>query len=203
MSERNDLQKGLLYAGLGALTLGVLISVMLFLFGKFGETQARLLMTTFVVGWYSLAASMSFGLDKNLKQVGIGVTFLSVGACAAGALWTLRLVWLDEGQWFGERMEGDIKTAVVLFIVSWMFAHSAMLLKTIAASTLHSAIVFCSVALVVLSCFMLVNLVLTDFKGVTEGFVRLLAAISVLAVGGTIGAPIVKKLAGSSVQPGS
>jgi len=78
-----------------------------------------------------------------------------------------------------------------------------MLLKTIAASTLHSAIVFCSVALVVLSCFMLVNLVLTDFKGVTEGFVRLLAAISVLAVGGTIGAPIVKKLAGSSVQPGS
>jgi len=183
-----ELKKGLLWAGIGALCVSALMAVVIFLLGTFGELETKLLMTTFTIGWYSLATSMAFGTYNRHLAIIAGTALL---VSVTGVLVTLHIIWANGWDFSSET---EVKVALILLILSFSLAHSSLLLKMLSANVWQNGIIFGTVGLIAVVGVMLINLIVSDFDAIPEFYYRFLAAAVVLDALGTILVPIVKKL---------
>jgi len=175
-----ELKKGLLWVSVGIIGFSGLMTALFFLLGSFGETQVKLLASTFVIGGFGMTASLALrqsGNPSDAMQSGVGGIMAVVGA-----LTFMHLIW-GSGSWFSD-LENEWKFALTLATLSFSLAWIAQLRSDLS----HAAVTWCSIisiGLVAISELMLLVLIWNDAKDMGEFFYRLLATVTVLAVTGS------------------
>ncbi|MDO8600601.1 MAG: hypothetical protein Q7R73_03215 [bacterium] len=191
-----DFRKGLLWAGIGALSISTLYVVGLFLFGMFDEFTLRVLLTTLTIGTYSFFSFATTGFkEKGWSHFEV-VTNSGFIIAALGTLMTLNLIWSQNWEW----NHGQAKTTLVLLIFSFALAHSSLLLKTLANHPAVQGVVIGTIFFITITAALLANLVLNARFDYSEGYFRFLITTTVLMVSGTIATPLVKKLFSAEPQ---
>jgi hypothetical protein len=193
--QRRSLARALLLLTIGALCLAALVAIGILLFGNFGETEGKILLTVVAIAGYSLlglAATTALGRGPGwLGPLGVGVS-------AVGFILFVGLIWIaPEGSLLGRLMGTFLILAVAI-------AHAALLLLltrrtsggpvgTVRRATLAASAVLTG---------MIVVPILTEWEP-SGIYVRLLGTIAVLAALGTLLVPILWKLtAGADAQKG-
>jgi hypothetical protein len=172
----------LLVAGISMIAITGLIGVFAVVFGKFDDFQFKVLMTLFVIGFYSFTLAATLGNGKEYLVLG------TIGALLAslGLMLTLPFIWT----WSND---APTKAILSITLLAFSFAHGTMNYR-LSSSTMISVIVM-SVAnlMVLLVSVMLLTLVLGDFKNISDGFLRTLIGLGILDVVFTIISPMVTK----------
>lgn len=181
----DSLTKFFLWGTIITVVLSALMGAGFLLFGTFNETTIKILLTTLTLGGVSLFGLVS-GNNANgaMKFGGIAT------AVGAGLMWIL-LVWevitLDN--------EWTVRFAVILSIVAFAFAHASILSKAKSRDGLVKGVFWTVIALIVAVAGMLVYAVMKDqIFDVGVNFWRVLGALAILDVAGSIALPILKKV---------
>lgn len=170
---------------IASLVVSALIAILVFLFGDFGETEIKLLLTTLTVGGYSLTGLCSSALydkRKNVSLVFSGFLVSILGfIITVGAIWKI----IDFV---------DIWRLVAIFsILAFSIAHSSLILLICSEKRIISISKIAMIIFILIIAIMLIYLVLAGFNGVDKFYYRLLGVFAVLDVLGTILTPILKK----------
>src|SRR3989338_2028785 len=152
-----DYKKCLLWLGLGAIGASTLMTVAIFLFGSFSETQTKLIFTTLAVGFYSLTGfSSSSWKEKRFSLIGI----LGIVSSVLATLMILRLIWANDS-WF--RTDGEMKLVWILNILTFATAYSTLLLRSVIKNFFVSILAYAASSFVAVAGLMMILLIITDF----------------------------------------
>lgn len=181
----SDIRRLLLKVFIGFLSVTALVTILSVLGGKFGETQVKVLFTTFSISAGSICAmSCAAFLEwRGTRAVG------RAGIFAAG----VAVLMVVSGVW-GDISEADYwKTTVTFIVVAIAFAHACLLrLPTLALR--HRWTQTVSTILIALLALQIILAVWREVRD--EGYYRCLAAVSVLVVLVTLIIPICSRLRG-------
>ncbi|OGZ05070.1 MAG: hypothetical protein A3C93_06230 [Candidatus Lloydbacteria bacterium RIFCSPHIGHO2_02_FULL_54_17] len=191
-----ELKKGLLWASVGIIAFSGLMTALFFLMGNFGETQIRLIASTFVLGGFGMTASLAMRESKtpgDAMQSGVGAVVAVIGT-----LVFMHLIWGSSNDLFmGRDSESEWKLAFTVATLSFTLAWIAQVRTDLS----HAAVLWCSVvtiAFVAASELMLLVLIWSEGRDLGEFFYRLLAFVTVLAVTGSAIRLVLPKLAKDS-----
>lgn len=188
MEQNFNSKKTFLLTMIISLSISALIGIFVFLFGDFGRTEFRLLMTTLTIGGYSLTGLCCSVLYKKRKFTPLALSGMVISVI--GFLYTVLVFW--------EAIDLDydftLKALIIFIILAASTAHSCLLLlikseKSLVNSALSATIVFISIV-----AFMLIILILNELDGVGDFYFRLLGVFAILDVLGTIVTPILNKV---------
>ena len=192
-----ELKKRFLWASVGAIGFAGLMSAGLFLFGDFGETEMKLIGSTLTLGWFGLTASLAMQMEGEKPALRVAgelyfrlndlQSWLAALVAVLGAVVFLHLIW-------GERSWPAIRIASSLLSLSFALSWIALLRSR---EMTHNAVKVCSavsIVLVVAIEFMVLFLILREGWVEREQFFRVLAALTVLAVSGSLALPFLRKI---------
>lgn len=185
-----DLKKGLFSAAIGAIVFSGLIAVMALLFGVFNDTTARLLGTTFALGWYGMMASTALGRD-GAKPLGVALTGVALGSSLVGSLIAMHLIWTTQTSFGDTEWKWAFTCSGIAFSLSWASLVRNVDDDLVAAVRLLSNAIGVVVGII---CLMVLSLVWEMFDMPGEFFFRFLAALTVIAVAGSCALPFVRRL---------
>ncbi|KKT41718.1 MAG: hypothetical protein UW30_C0005G0032 [Candidatus Giovannonibacteria bacterium GW2011_GWA2_44_13b] len=188
-----ELRKGLLWAGIGALSLATFYAVSLFLFGTFSEFQVKVLLTTAAVGAYSLMGFCSTGFKEKGMDNFVPLTAIAVGVSVVGAFVAMYLVWKIDMS-FGHNLENKIKIELTCLVLSFALAQSSLLIKAVSDHVAVKSLVIGTLLFVGITAFMLINLILNKWDMNSELYFRFLITSFILSLGGSLTLPLVKKV---------
>lgn len=179
--------------GLGAIGFTGVCSAFFFLFGSFGDTAVRLLMSTFTLGWYGMVASLSLSSgDGTGAKVQNG---FAVVVCALGLLFGLHLVWASNSSPFSEwGFKKEFEFILTFFSLSFTLLWFSRLVRSAAD---NQTVAWCSMATMGLVCIgelMVLILIWSEGHDLGGFFYRFLAVVTVLGVTGTIARMILRKI---------
>lgn len=187
MKKSLSFKKIFLTTLIGALIISACIGIYIVLFGTFGDIESRILATTLAIGGFSLTGLSCASLyeKKRLTEFAlIGVT-ISIIAFIASTLMIWEIVNWDS--------EAYGKTLASLIILAFSWAHASLILMINPKESLVTGIQWSTVALIGIVAIMLIGVIL--FKELeTEMYARLIGAIAILDVLGTLVTPISNKL---------
>ncbi len=189
--QRRTLLRVFAVMAVGALCLAALVSIVIFLFGSFGETETRLLATALAVAGYSLtglAATTRIGRRPAwLGPLGIGVSGL-------GFLLAIALIWTSpEGSLLG-RLTGSVTVLAIAI------AHASLLLPRHPDQRVTAAVLAATLAMLALLAVMLITLMLFALEP-GDWYFRWLGVVAVLTVLGTLLVPILRKATAKPGEP--
>ena len=177
-----------------SLSISALIGIIIFLFGNFGETEGRLLMTTLTVGGYSLTGLCCSVLFERRTYTGLAVAGMALSVL--GFLFTLLVIWeaLD--------MESEYtwKGLFLFLILAFSSAHASLLLLIRSDSGIVKGVLAATIVFIAVVAGMLVWFTFTGFDIEEEFFYRLLGVFAILDVLGTIVTPILHKVYSGKVE---
>ncbi len=188
MEQNFNFKRTFLITMIVSLSISALIGIFIFLFGDFGETEARLLLTTLTIGGYSLTGLCCSVLYEKRKFTPLALSGMIISII--GFLYTVLVIWeaID--------LDHDFtwKALIIFIVLAASTAHSCLLLlikseKSLVNSALSGTIIFISIV-----ALMLIILVLNEFDNVGEFYFRLLGVFAILDVLGTIVTPILNKV---------
>jgi len=181
-------KKTFLIAMIISLSVSAMIGIGIFLFGNFGDMEAKLLITTLAIGGYSLS-----GLCCSLlyeKKIFTPFALSGMVISIIGFLYTLLVIWkaID----LSNQLPWKVLVLFIIFATS--IAHACLLLhikskKVFVNSALSATIIF-----ILIVAFMLSALILNENKNMGEFYFRLLGVFAILDVLGTIVTPILNKV---------
>ena len=187
MEQNFNFKKIFLITMIISLSISALIGVFVFLFGDFGETEFRLLMTTLTIGGYSLTGLCCSVLYEKRKLAPLALFGIVISVI--GFIYTILLIWefidfWDEDSW---------KALIIFLVLAFSTAHSCLLLliksnKSLVNIALSATLIFISIV-----ALMLIIMVLNEFD-LGEFSFRLLGVFAILDVLGTIITPILNKV---------
>ena len=176
------LRRSFLWVMLGSLVASAAIGIVIFVVGDFGETQVRLLLTTLVIGVFSLMALASASALAIRDRWFLPLPKAGVAASIMAALVAIAMIWkLGE---FARRDGWDWRLLASLAVVAFGAGHISMLttlrLRLRLASIFRLAAMSSAAAVAVLLIFGI--LVQPDDTFDREAFVRLLGVLLILDV---------------------
>ena len=187
MEQNFNFKKIFLITMIISLSISALIGVFVFLFGNFGETEFRLLMTTLTIGGYSLTGLCCSVLYEKRKFAPLALFGIVISVI--GFIYKILLIWefidfWDEDSW---------KALIIFLVLAFSTAHSCLLLliksnKSLVNIALSATLIFISIV-----ALMLIIMVLNEFD-LGEFSFRLLGVFAILDVLGTIITPILNKV---------
>lgn len=186
MEQNFNFKKTFLITMIVSLSISALIGIFVFLFGDFGETEEKLLLTTLTIGGYSLTGLCCSVLYEKRKFTTLALSGMVISII--GFLYTVLVIWeaID--------LDDSWKVLIIFIVLAASTAHASLLLlikteKSLVNSALLATIIFISIV-----AFMLIILVLNEFDDVGEFYFRLLGVFAILDVLGTIVTPILNKV---------
>lgn len=171
---------------IAALLASAVIGIFVFLVGGFGETTFQLLFTTLSIGGYCLT-----GLSCSIIYSKLEFRTLSTIGMIISAL-ALSLTVL--GIWVFNRFEGFWQLTIVFGILSLGMAHVCLLLRVERKSVYVGRITAMTIFVIGMVALMLIKATLTKFSE-GEFYFRMLGVLAILDILGTIGIPLVNRLA--------
>ena len=188
MEKPYNFKRTFLLAMIISLSISALIGIVIFLFGDFGETEGRLLMTTLTIGGYSLMGLCCSVLHERRTHNEFAVAGMVLSVL--GFLFTVLVIWeaLD--------MESEFtwKGIFSLLILAFTAAHISLLLLIRSGSGIVKGALTATLACIAIVAGMLLWFTYTGFDIEDEFFYRLLGVFSILDVLGTIVTPILHKV---------
>ncbi len=188
MEQNFNFKKTFLITMIVSLSISALIGIIVFLFGDFGDTEFKLLMTTLTIGSYSLTGLCCSVLYEKRKFIPLSLFGMAVSII--GFLFTVLVIWetID--------IENDFtwKALIIFIVLAGSTAHSCLLLlikpeKSLVKGALSATLIFISIV-----ALMIVILVLDKTGNIGEFYFRLLGVFAILDVLGTIVTPILNKV---------
>lgn len=167
-----------------ALSISALIGIFIFLVGDFGETEIRLLLTTLVIGGYSLAGLCSSTIQNRNELRAFSLMGILVSII--GFVITILALW--------EIIDfNDIWRLMLVFIIlSVAIAHISLLLQIRPKTDSIKYSLIGTIFFISIVAFMLIKAILNGFNE-SDTFFRLLGVFSILNVLGTIATPIMDR----------
>lgn len=186
MNNKNDLKKLFLKSLIVSLSASGLLGIFIFLFGKFGETEIRLLLTTLSIGGCSLTGLCCATIypSENYK------IFSVIGIVIAGLcfIFTLFVIWSSDFDHF----ENTWKILLSFIVLTTTFAHMSLLLNIRIVNQLVMNVLIATLLFISIVACMLLILIFCEFD-CGEFFFRLLGVFTILVILGTIVTPILNK----------
>jgi hypothetical protein len=185
MDNTNDIKKIFLKTLIVSLSATGLLGIFIFLFGKFGETEGRLLLTTLSIGGCSLTGLCCSTIYPSEKYK----IFSIIGIGTAGLCFVLTLfnIWGDF-----KNLENTWKLLLSLIVFTITFAHISLLLNIKIVNQLVKNTLTATTIFIGIVAFMLLTLIVGGF-GKGDFFYRLLGVFGILDIVGTIVTPILNK----------
>lgn len=187
--------RGLLIALIASLSISALLGVWVLLVGEIGEVEERILMTTLSFGGFSVTGlAASVRLDRR-RFVPIGVG----GLIASGVALALSLtsIWagIDDSEVFFRLLGTSVVLAVALAYASLVLlvrpGHGAVA-AVVAMTEIFAGVIAASI----------IGIIWADTDP-PEWMARGLGALAILAVLGTLVAPILNRVLGTSGDTGA
>ena len=91
MKQNFNFKKTFLITMIISLSISALIGIFVFLFGDFGETEAKLLLTTLTIGGYSLTGLCCSVLYEKRKFTPLAISGMIIST--VGFLFTVMVIW--------------------------------------------------------------------------------------------------------------
>jgi hypothetical protein len=178
---KNLFLKGLIIS----LSASGLIGIFIFLFGEFGDTEVKLLMTTLSVGICSLTGLCCASIYSSAKYR----KFSMLGIATAGLcfLFSLAAIWSNP-----KDIQVVWKIQLTILVLSITFAHISLLLNIKPTKKLVKFILIFTLLFISIVAAMLLLLIFGGFED-TDFFFRLLGVFAILDVLGTIITPILNR----------
>jgi hypothetical protein len=193
MEKNFNFKKTFLITMIISLSISALIGIFVFLFGEFGETEAKILLTTLSIGGFSLTGLCCSVLYEKKKY--IGFSFLGMALSILGFLTSILVIWefvnIFEG-WFN--ITGWGKLTLALIILAFSSAHSCLLLLINPEKSPVKYALFATLLFIGIVTLMLVLLIFEIINNPGEFYFRLLGVFAILNVLGTIVTPILNKI---------
>lgn len=189
MQDNLQLKPILLRMLIGTLVLSALIGIYTFLFGHFGETEAKLLLTTLTISYFSvilLACAAAF--EKRTVAL---LYYPGIAAGVAGMLVYLPGIW---GELFDT--EPYVKTVLILGILSFTFAQASLL--SLAQLDARYQVFLHGTYSAVLALALLAT-VMIMFEWDNEWLFRVMGVLGILDGCGTVSIPVLSKLSTTPV----
>jgi hypothetical protein len=185
--ERNKPSQKTLFAITNNIPIGQrLLGICIFLFGKFEETEIKLLLTTLSIGGCSLTGlccATIYIIDKYK-------TFSAAGMVTAGLCFIVILFTI----WGGiENIESTWKLLLSLIVLSVSLAHISLLLNIPLVNEMVESIRTVTIVFIATVAVMLVTLIFGEFDS-QELFYRLLGTFAILDILGSIITPVLNKI---------
>lgn len=191
--RRHSLARALLLTVIAALCIAALVAIGLLLFGNFGETEGKILLTTLAIAGYSLlglAATTALGRETFwLGSLGLGVS-------AIGFVLFVSLIWINpQGDLLGRLMGTFLVLAIAI-------AHAALLLLLTRRGGERGVLAVRRLTLLTSSALSLM-IIFPIVSGWEPGqlYARAMGAVAVLTVLGSLLVPVLRKLAGETSAP--
>lgn len=181
---KDQLTQGFLWTTVGAIILSALIGASFLVLGTFGETTQKILLTTLILGISSLFSLVSGNnSNQSIKYAGIGTALVS------GLIW-ISFVWNA----FNFDNEFILRFVIITTVIGFALAHSTIL-KGRNKNQLTKSVYWIVIGLISVVTLMLVYLVFLDNPGVVGmTYYRILGALAILDVAGTITLPILRRV---------
>lgn len=190
MAEKRSLKQVFLRTFIATVVASAIIGIYVFLFGDFGETEMRILVTTLTISYFSvtsLACAAAFEKRKagRLAPAGIGVSIV-------GFLVFMPGIWVQDYEW-----EAYGKLMLILGIFAFSIAQ-ACLLALVPLGRSVRWIFFAVVAVI----FALASLIsgMVVFETHVEWLHRIAGVLGILDGCGSLVIPVLHKLGGKSAQ---
>ncbi len=185
MANNIQLKKIFLRILIGSLSASALVGIIIFLLGKFGDIEEKILATTLVIGACSLLGLCNTSIFQKEKVRWLGVTGVALSVTAL--IYSLALIWVHNDS----RVVMRIFASLIIWTVT--VSHICLLLlincaDSIVKKVLNAAIVFILTVSVMLSIIVWADKITNDF------YFRLLGVFAILDVLGTIVTPILNKV---------
>jgi hypothetical protein len=186
-----DARRAFLGAVVVSLVLTAAIAIVTVLLGDFGETEARILLTTASISFYSLLALPGSILLERQRMQPLALT--SLGLAALGFLLALNMIWI---QW-DDAGDGSWKSHVVVTIVALATTQAAgvELRRRDADSIWARRLAFASHASAALAALLASLAVLWEVED--DGFLRALGAVVVANVLLVTLQPVLRRMGGA------
>ena len=190
MAEKRSLKQVFLRTFIATVVASAMIGIYVFLFGDFGETEMRILVTTLTISYFSvtsLACSAAFEKRKagRLAPAGIAVSIV-------GFLVFMPGIWVQDYEW-----EAYGKLMLILGIFAFSIAQ-ACLLALVPLGRSVRWIFFAVVAVI----FALASLIsgMVVFETHVEWLHRIAGVLGILDGCGSLVIPVLYKLGGTSAE---
>ena len=180
----------LLYTAIVTFCLAALASIGVILFGEFGGTEGRILLSSFSIAAYSLAGLIATArFERNPRLLAP----LGLGSAGLGLVLTLLLIWTDADSDFFLRL------TLSVMVLAIAFAHANLLLPDPARVDPAAALLAGTLVVSAILTAMIVLPIL--FDGNPEGgfYWKVVAVLAVLLVLGTLIVPVVRKISDGGV----
>jgi len=189
MGDNVLLKQMLLRTLIGALILSAVIGIYTFLFGNFGETEVKILLTTLTISYFSVTSLACAAAFEKKK-----LPLLSVPGLALGVIGFLIFVPGIWAEWFDS--EQYAKSMIILAIFSFSFAQACLLsmatLEQRFQSVLYTA--FGSIfGLALLASGMI------GFEADDEWLFRIVGVLGILDGCSTVSIPVLYKLGANEI----
>lgn len=186
-TDRSRLKSAFVRALLGSLAGTGLLGIAALLYGSFGEIEARILLTTLLVGTYSiLCLSSLVVVGTRHGPVGAAAIVTATAALLLGLVLTWTLDWGSDGA----LLEVLVKAFLICAVLAVALAHAALLLNAArgTAGPDRSVLAGTLVAITVVAALLCLAALEADPGG--DGFWRVVGVFGILDVVGTVFVPI-------------
>ena len=191
MDKRWSLKRSLLHTVIGALVLSALVGVYVLLFGTFGKTEERILLTTLSISYFSVTSLACAAAFEKKRHPLLSVPGLVLGI--AGFLLFIPGIWAD---WW--RFSAFAKTSIIVGVFSFSFAQACLL--SLATLERRLAWVFCAAVVFIMALAGMISaMVIWEPKG--EWIVRIAGAVGIFDGCLSLCVPILHRLGGRQAAP--
>jgi hypothetical protein len=179
-----------LLALVAALCISALGGIYIFIFGRFQDTEMRVMGTTLSLAVFSLTGlSCSVWLERNKLLL---LAYAGIALSALSWLLAVLLIWEVVGH-SSKTIEQLSKAEVSGVVLSVAFAYSSLLLLLRSHSSLVDNIIYSTLGCLSVISIMLIGLTWFEWQ-VRDQFWRALGVFAILTVLGTLLAPIVWRI---------
>jgi hypothetical protein len=190
MGNRHSIKRVLLYMVVGGLVLAALAGIYVLLFGTFGKTEQKILLTTLSISYFSVT-SLACAAAYEKRRNGL-LSIPGVALSIAGFALFLPSIWAE---WFDS--DTISKTTIILAIFSFSFAQACLL----SLVTLERRVVWVYYAAVgaILALAAIISAMIVYDEG--GWMLRLAGAVAILDGCLSLCIPVLHRLGGQLVVP--
>ncbi len=177
-----------------SLSVTALVGIATLLGGDFGDVQGRIMMTTLVIGAFSVLALADLAVaGRRFEWCG----YIGILAAAVGLVMGLYLVWTD-----AETDAVFWKTLGIAVVLAASLAHANLLLllgerrRSVVRTSL-----WITVGLIAVLAGMIIAQIVTDGDIGNDTYMRILGTVAILDVLGTIVVPVVSRFLRDGSSP--
>jgi hypothetical protein len=187
MPSKSSLKRYLITAIIASLVVSALMGILVILLGTFGTIQAKILLSTIVIGVFSITGLANIRNLESMHTSYRRFAWLSIGFSLLAILFTLSIIWVsvEHTPW---------RPTLVFFVLAVSTAHASLLLPSRLRSTALDAAVTLTLSCIAFVAGFLIYLIVGGNADIGAFFYRLLGVFAILDVLGTIVTPILARV---------